>query len=307
MKAYNSPKGLLAALLAVILVFTGAVLYEHGVIDEDLYLKIISAAKSETTAFSGLEVHFIDVDQAGCVLILAPEKTVLIDAGDIGYGKKIENYLRTKGVFAIDLLILTHPHADHIGSASDILQKFPVGEVLMPEIPEEFLPSTSLFEELLLTLREKNSAVNYAKPKTEYDLGGGVVLEILGPSGYCGDNLNNYSVISRLTYGETGFLFTGDAEKEAELLLLESGADVSCTVLNAGHHGSYTSNSPELLSAAKARYAAISCGYDNDYGHPHSEVLSAFRDFGIKYYRTDFDGSIVFGSDGENITVTTEK
>lgn len=307
MKAFNNPKGLFAAILAILLVFIGAVLYEYGIIDDGLYLKILSAAKGEAAFVSDIEVHFIDVGQAECILIRAPEKTVLIDAGDIGCEKKIENHLRTNGIFSIDLFIVTHPHADHIGSAPDILKKFPVSEVLMPEIPEEFLPASSIFEEFLLTLKDKKCAVYYAKPGTEYDLGGGAVLEILGPVGYYGDNLNNYSIVSKLTYGETSFLFTGDAEEEAELLVLDSGADVSCTVLNAGHHGSATSNSTKLLLAAKAEFAAISCGYDNDYGHPHSEILSAFRDFGIKYYRTDFDGSIVFGSDGENITVTTEK
>lgn len=306
MKTNNSPGGLFAALVAVILVFIGATLYEHGIINDELYLKLISVAKIETSESSELEVHFIDVDQAECILIKAPDKNILIDTGDIGYGKRIENHLRKNGVFHIDLLILTHPHADHIGSASHIIERFPVSEVIMPEIPEDFLPTTSLFKELLRSLSKKGCSVLYAEKGMSFELGKGAVLEILSPVGYSGDNLNNYSVISKLTFGETSFLFTGDAEEEAELLLLSSGSDISCTVLNAGHHGSSTSNSVAFLKAASPEYAAISCGYGNDYGHPHKEVLSAFKDFGIKYYRTDYEGDIVFGSDGKNITVSAK-
>lgn len=302
----NSPKGLIAALLAVLVVLAAAVLYEIGFINEDLYLKLVSAAQGEKASSSELEVHFIDVGQAECILIKAPKKTVLIDAGDIGHGKTIENYLRTEGVIAIDYFIATHPHSDHIGSAADVLGKFPVAEVIMPEIPEEYLPATSVFEDFLITISRKNCAFSYSENGRKIELGKGAFLEILGPAGYSGDNLNNYSVISKLTYGETSFLFTGDAEEEAELLVLSSGADISCDVFNAGHHGSSTSNCAAFLRAANARYAAISCGYNNDYGHPHRETLAAFRDFGIDYYRTDYDGSIVFCSDGKTISVFTK-
>ena len=143
MNLSNSPKGIIAALLAMLLVFIGAVLYENGFITEELYLKIISSARGGISESSELEVHFIDVDQAECILIKAPEKTVLIDAGDVGYGKIIESYLRTEGILTIDYFIATHPHADHIGSAADILRKFPVAEVIIPEIPEEYLVTAS--------------------------------------------------------------------------------------------------------------------------------------------------------------------
>lgn len=308
MKTHNKkPGGLLAALLMIAIVFISAVLYENGVITEELYLKIISATEAGGYSSSELEVHFIDVGQAEAVLIIAPEKTVLIDAGDVGCGTDIRNHLRTCGIYSIDLFIATHPHADHIGSASDVLSKFPVAEVLMPEIPAEYLPTTSLFENFLVALSENGCAVSYAEAGMKYDLGGGATLEILGPEGEFGNNLNNYSIISKLTFGETSFLFTGDAEEKAELAVLNSGADISCTVFDAGHHGSHTSNCDEFLDAANPIYAAISCGYNNDYGHPHSETLSAFKSRGIEYYRTDYDGSIIFGSDGKTVTVKTEK
>jgi competence protein ComEC len=308
MIAFNqSPSGFFAAFFAVIIVFISANLYEHGIISEDFYLKVLSATQSGITESSETEVHFIDVGQAECILIKTPGKSVLIDAGNLGCEKKIENYLRTNGVYVIDLFIATHPHADHIGSASGIVERFPIGEVIIPKIPDEFLPTTSLYEDFLRTLSKKNCSVSYSETGKIFGLGGGAILEILGPEGYSGDNLNNYSVISKLTFGETSFLFTGDAEEEIELSLVSSGADISCTVLNSGHHGSSTSSSALFLKTANPVFAAISCGYNNDYGHPHRETISSFNDMKIKYFRTDYDGDIVFRTDGKTVTVSTRR
>ncbi len=306
MIANFKPKGLIAAVLALLIIYLSAVLYESGIISDEFYLKLISAVNTEITS-AELEVHFIDVGQAECILIKAPEKTLLIDSGDIGFGKTVENYLRKSNVHYIDVFIATHPHSDHIGCASDIVKKFPIGEVIISEIPKEHLPTTSLFEDFLKTLKSRNRKVSYAKVGRVFELGGGCVLEILSPEGDKGDNLNNYSVVSKLTYGETSFLFTGDAEEIIEQELLASGKDISATVFNAAHHGSSTSNSEDFLKAVGAKYAVISCGRNNDYGHPHKEVTSRFKKLGIKYYRTDYDGDIVLGSDGKSITVKTEK
>ena len=308
MKAFNKkPSGLFTALFAVIIVFLSAALYEHGIITEEFYSKLLVSVQNGITETSeeGVSVHFIDVGQAECILIKAPEKNVLIDAGNLGCEKEIENHLRTNGVYKIDLFITTHPHADHIGSASEIIKTFPIGEVLIPKIPEEFLPTTSLYEDFLRTLSKRNCSVSYSETGKVFELGDGATLEILGPEGYSGDNLNNYSIISKLVYDETSFLFTGDAEEEIELALVSSGKDLSCTVLNAGHHGSSTSNSAVFIRAASPKFAAISCGLNNDYGHPHRETISAFSDFKIKYFRTDYDSNIIFRTDGKTVTVST--
>ncbi len=290
--------------MALLIVFISAVLYESGFINDEFYLKLISAANTEVSS-SEVEVHFIDVGQAECILIKTPEKNILIDAGDIGCGKTIANHLHTNGVYSLDLLIITHPHADHYGSAEDILSRFPVKAVLMPEVPKEFLPTTNLYGDFLRTLSRKNCEVGYAKPKV-IDLGAGAKLEIF-ENNYSGDNLNNYSVISKLSYGKTSFLFTGDAEEEVEAALLESGADISASVYSAAHHGSSTSNSAVFLRAVGAKYCAISCGKNNDYGHPHKEIIERLNDYNIKYYRTDHNGDIIFGSCGEAVTVKTER
>lgn len=306
MKLFSKSGGLLTAILAIIVVFISAVLYESGIITDEMYHQIIGTLNPGVSDSSDYSVHYIDVGQAECIAIKTPGKSVLIDAGDVGCDKIIKNYLYANGIYSIDIFITTHPHADHIGSAAEIIKAFPIGEVIMPEIPSEYLPTTSLFEDFLLALSMKNCKVSYAKPGMVFELGEGK-LEILAPFGNMGDNLNNYSVASKFTYGETSFLFTGDMESEAEKALLDSGADVSCTVYNAGHHGSSTSSSDDFLDAANPQYAVISCGYGNDYGHPHSEVISSFRKRGIKYYRTDYDSHIVFSTDGKNLTVKTAK
>ncbi|MBR2042697.1 MAG: MBL fold metallo-hydrolase [Oscillospiraceae bacterium] len=306
MRANSNPSGLFAALLALFVLFVSAVLYEGGFISEKTYNEIIGALNPGISEEYDYSVHFIDVGQAECILIRTPEKNVLIDAGDVGSEKTIKNYLYTVGIRRIDIFIVTHPHSDHIGSAAGIIKSFPIGEVIMPKIPSEYLPTSSVFEDFLRALDKKGCKVSYAKPKTVFELGEGK-LEILSPSGDMGDNLNNYSVASKFTFGETSFLFTGDMESSAEKSLVDSGADISCTVLSAGHHGSSTSNSEEFLDAANPQYAAISCGFNNDYGHPHREVLSAFKNRGIKYYRTDFESHIVFYTDGKTITVKTAK
>ena len=308
MKAYSNPGGLFAALMAIIIIFISASLYEAGLISDDLYLRLISVIEKETvTEHYDLEVHFIDVGQSESILIKAPDKNILIDAGEIGCGNDITNYLRSNGVFAIDIFIATHPHSDHIGSASHILKKFPVAEVIMPKIPGEYLPTTDLYRDLLLSLKRENCLVSYAEVGKTYDLGSGAELEILSPSGNFGDNLNNYSIASKLSFGEVSFLFTGDIEAEAEEAILSSGADISCTVYNAGHHGSSTSNTPAFLDAASPEYAAVSCGKNNDYGHPHREIVAEFKERNITCFRTDYDGNIVFGSDGKDIFIKISK
>lgn len=308
MKAYKNPGGLIAAILAIVVVFISASLYESGLITDELYLRLISAVKTEVTLDSHeAEVHFIDVGQAECILIKTPEKNVLIDAGEIGCENTVTNYLHTNGVFYIDLFIVTHPHSDHIGSAEHILKNFPVTEVAMPEVPDEYLPTTSLYENFLIAIKKKNCAVSFIKAGSSFSLGDEITLDILSPLGDMGDNLNNYSAASKLTFGEVSFLFTGDIEKDAENSILSSGADISCTVYNAAHHGSSTSNTESFLLAANPRYAAISCGAKNDYGHPHKETINLFKKLGIKYFRTDYDGDIVFGTDGKNISVSTSK
>lgn len=254
-----------------------------------------------------VEVSFIDTGQSESVLIIAPEKTVLIDAGDRDSAAKIGDFLSEREVSRIDLFVATHPHSDHIGSGAYVVETFDVEELLIPDIPQESYPTSSTYEKLLLAAEERDTVLTLASPGTEYELGGGVVLKVLAPCSDYGTDYNNWSVVTKLTAGEISFLFTGDIEAVAEADLMASGADLSCTVLKAPHHGSSSSSSAQFLDAANPRYAVILCGSNNDYGHPHREVREAYAARGYEIYRTDLDGSVIFKTDGESITVETEK
>ena len=253
------------------------------------------------------EVHFLDTGQSDCILILTEESTVLIDAGTSDQSGVITDYLDAQGVETIDLLIATHPHADHIGAMTDVLQDFEVKEFLMPDIPDEFQPTTRLWEKLLTAVDEEGCAVTTAAPGREYSLGGGCVLTVLGPVGDYGDDYNNWSVVTRLVCGETSFLFMGDAEKDAENDIMSTGAELDSDVLKVGHHGSSTSSGKDFVAAVSPDDAVILCGAGNDYGHPHPETTELLEGMGVQIYRTDLDGTVVMKTDGGTIAVSTEK
>ena len=206
----------------------------------------------------------------------------------------------------LDLVIATHPHSDHIGGMPDVLSRFGADEILMPQMAEEMVPTTSVFNRLLDAVETQGIPVTAAQPGLAYDLGSGAKLTVLAPlQDY--DNLNNYSVVCRLDCGETSFLFTGDAEKQVEQDLISEGTQLQADVLKAGHHGSNTSSCDVFLNAVSAKIAAVSCGQDNDYGHPHKEVLSRLSERGTAVYRTDLQGSVVFTTDGKEIAAHTER
>ncbi|MGI6402775.1 MAG: ComEC/Rec2 family competence protein [Oscillospiraceae bacterium] len=257
-------------------------------------------ASSPLTLREDLEVHFLDVGQAESILILAPEKTVLIDAGENDQGDLVVRYLKEQGVSSIDLLIGTHPHSDHIGGMDVVLSKMPVETVILPMLPDELIPSTVTFTDLLKAIDEAGLEITPALPGDRYDLGGGALLAILGPlQDY--DNLNSMSVVSRISFGSTSFLFTGDMEKDAERDLVKQEVPLASTVLSVGHHGSKTSSRQDFLEAVQPKLAVISCGLDNSYGHPHREVMERLDALGIRVLRTDLDGTVVLTSDGKTI------
>jgi len=265
---------------------------------------LVSAPIAEAIDYP-IAVHMLDVGQAESILIVAPEKNVLIDAGDNGQGPMIMRYLQSQGVEEIHILIATHPHADHIGGMSYIMQNMPIGLLIMPDIPEAILPTTRTFNTFLTTIIEMEIEAQPAQPGILYDLGGGADLEILGP-GLEFSSVNDMSVISRVTYGEARFLFTGDAERAAELWLAEQ-ENIGADVLSVGHHGSNTSSSQVFLDAVSPQVALISSGIDNSFGHPHRDVISRLSGVGAEIYRTDIHGTVIVAYDGERLFVYTER
>ena len=259
----------------------------------------------------GLQVYFLDVGQGDSELIRIPAEgdyfNVLLDTGEYAYADGLTNYLRDLGVERIDALICSHPHTDHMGCMARIVQRFDIGSVYMPLLPEDQTPTTSAYEALLDRVLEKGLVITQLYADVPIDCPAGAEFQVMSPEkDAVWDDVNNYSAVIRLSYGETSFLFTGDAESDSEELILDAGYDLSADVLKVGHHGSSTSTSEPFLAAVDPRWAVISCGKDNSYGHPHRETRQLLGDWpGLTVYRTDQDGTVLAQSDGEQITFET--
>ena len=254
------------------------------------------------------KVCFLDTGQSDCSLILTENATVLIDCGEIGCERTVCTLLKKYGVKTIDIFVVTHPHSDHIGTASAVFSEFEVKRLLLPEIPREYISDTQLYDELLSSAKaEKGCVVSFAKPGDVFSFEDNSRLIVLGPIDCYFDNINNWSVVTKFVFGETSFLFTGDMEASAEADLIASGADISCNVLKIGHHGSRTSSTDDFLSASNPDFGLILCGSGNVHGHPHDGVKQALKAHKIKVFRTDLDGTVTMSTNGSEISVETEK
>lgn len=248
-----------------------------------------------------LKVHFLDVGQGDSIFIELPtNETILIDASIKEASNKIINYLREEKVSKIDYVFATHPHSDHIGGMSAVIKAFDIGQIYMPKA----VTTTKTYENLLLTIKDKNLKIKTAKAGNTIIDTDDLKLVVLAPNQDSYESLNNYSIVLKLTYKEKSFLFTGDAETLSEK---EITGDVEADVLKVGHHGSRTSTSQAFLNKVNPSYAVISVGLNNDYKHPHQEVIDRLEKKNIKIYRTDQNGDIMFTTDGYNIDVKVEK
>lgn len=251
-----------------------------------------------------LKVHFIDVGQADCILIQAPTgENMLIDAGNNDDKDTIVSYLNAQGVKKIDVLVGTHPHEDHIGSLDTVIDTFDIGKIYMPKATT----TTKTFEDVLTAVRNKGLKITAAVGGTSINFSPDTKVEVLAPNSNEYKDLNNYSAVIKLIYGNVAFLFTGDAEHISETEMLAQNYNLKADILKVGHHGSNSSTTESFLAAVKPSYAVISVGKGNDYGHPHKEVLSRLFEADIEVYRTDESGTVVFTTDGEKIEVKTDK
>lgn len=256
-----------------------------------------SAELQNSSIVKGLTIHFIDVGQGDSILIQTPSgQNMLIDGGEREQGEKIIKYLDKHNVDEISVIVATHPHSDHIGGLIDVLKKIPVGKIYMPKVNH----TTPTFKGFLNTIKDKGLKVSTARAGINIPLQG-VEASFIGPVDCRYENLNNYSAVVLLKYGSTAFLFTGDAEKESEEEILGSGVNIKADLLKVGHHGSSSSTSKEFFEKVSPQYAVIMCGKHNDYGHPHKETIDLLLQNGVKIYRTDELGTIVFSSNGKTI------
>lgn len=259
-----------------------------------------------------LTMNVFDIGQGDAALITTPlGKTILIDGGPDD--PVVDKLGRTLPFFKkdIDAVILTHPHADHVVGLVSVLKRYKVKEIFYTGA----VHTSSVFIEWLTLIKEKQIPMHIISHKEDVQFDEGVKLTFLYPDhelagvedateekrGQKKNNLNNTSIVFKLSYGRTHFLFMGDAEVPVEETLLASGVDLRADVLKVGHHGSHSSTSEEFLRAVLPRYATISAGRNNDYGHPHLSTLKRLERFGVHPYRTDTEGDIAIMSDGEKI------
>ena len=264
-----------------------------------------AASQTGTTPSDGqdaaFQMHVIDVGQALSVLVECDGQFMLYDGGNVDDGSLVVSYLQNQGVEQLEYVFCSHAHEDHVGGLAAALAYFPAYHVYSP-VTEA---STKCFKDFVKYTQQQNLQVEVPAVGTQWALGSATVT-LLGPVTQYSET-NNTSLVLRIDYGVTSFLLTGDMENTAETDLVNSGANLKADVLQVGHHGSSTSTSYLFLNAVLPEMGVISCGTGNKYGHPHEETLSILRDAKVDVYRTDLQGTITIGSDGQNFTVGTER
>lgn len=249
---------------------------------------------------STFSVRFIDVGQADAALVQCDGHYMLIDGGNKGDSDLIYSVLKKVGVPKLDIVVGTHAHEDHIGGLPGAFNYTTADLTLCPVTEYD----SKAFRDFAKYAEEKGGGITVPKVGDTYSLGSAKIAILAVNST---DDTNNTSIVLRIDYGKTSFLFTGDAERPTEEILLERNANLSATVLKVGHHGSDTSTTYPFLRSVQPKYAVISVGKDNDYGHPHEEALSRLQDADVEIFRTDLQGDVFCTSDGTNVTFGTEK
>ena len=252
------------------------------------------------TSEERLEVTFIDVGQADSILLENEGHYMLVDAGNNEDGPKLVNYFKNQNIHQFDYVIGTHPHEDHIGGLDNIIEGFDINTFYMPDV----ITTTKTFEDVLDALGEKNVTLSIPKTNSTFKLGDATV-KVLYVGTEDESDLNDTSIVLKVTYQNVSFLLTGDASTKVEEKL--NPADLESTVLKVGHHGSSTATNEKFLNTVNPKYAIISVGENNQYEHPHTTVLNTLAAHNITTYRTDQDGTIKVITDGTNIEINTSK
>ncbi len=250
---------------------------------------------------AGLIVHFVDVGQGDCVLLESGDSFALIDAGEYSESKNVVSYLNRANVDSLEYIISTHPHSDHCGGLSEVIRNFDSSVLISPDADSD----SDTWEYVLDAADERGLVYETPQVNETYPLGEATITILSPASDSVYSNLNDYSIVCKVEYKNTSFLLTGDAETVVEKELVRSGMDITADVLKCGHHGSSTSSCEEFLDAVNPSAAVVSCGKDNDYGHPHRETLDALSTRNIPLWRTDKSGTIVALSDGEKISINS--
>ena len=259
-----------------------------------------SENKGTTENVEKMKVHFLDVEQGLCILVELGDEVLIYDGGERDTSSFVVSYLQDQGITEIDYMISSHYDSDHVSGLIGCLNAFEVKNV----IGSDYEHNSKLYLSFMDAVEAEGLEMQYPEVGTQYQLGNAVIT-ILAPADIVKDS-NANSVAIKLTYGESDFIFTGDADYSSERDMIASGIDLDCEVLSVGHHGSASSTSENFLIATTPEYAVISCGAGNSYGHPHVEVVEMLEVMEIDVFRSDVQGTVVAETDGKTITWSEE-
>lgn len=308
---YNSNKRkrkekltIVIAIVLLIFSFVISCLEKYDIFTWNDLNKTTGALNGPVNPDSSFSIYYLDVGQGDCTIIKSNDNVMMIDTSTKNHTLDIQEALKSLSIEKIDYLVITHQHDDHMGSAKDIIDKYEVANIIMPKLSDINMVTTTGYESLLKSIANRNVNAIPATVGESFKLGDATV-QIFSPSQQ-DEDLNNMSVVLKVVYGETSFIFQGDAEKTVEKQLLNSDYDLNADVIKLGHHGSNTSSTEKYLKAVNPQYAIISCGADNSYGHPHDEVIDRLKNNNISFFVTAQTGDVTVTSDGENIDIQTQ-
>lgn len=294
----------LVEFVCAVLIFLGIFIYQEffespELKEESQFRQTENIKEVNLEGNSNLKIYFIDVGQADCILINNNGEYALIDAGNNEDGKKLVTYFNNLGINSFKFAIGTHAHEDHIGGMDDIIKNFSIEHFFMPDV----ITTTKTFEDVLNALEDKKLLFETPEVDATFSLADSkfTVLYI----GTDKTDLNDSSIVLKMQYKDTSYLFMGDATSKVEKEILDK--DITSDVLKVGHHGSQYSSTAQFLKKVNPKYAIIPVGKGNSYGHPRSVTISKLEKMGTKIYRTDKDGTIILNSDGKGISFETIK
>lgn len=304
---YSLFKSRIIPILLAVMIFISCVislLDVFGIVTWNQIFLLTGVVNGVTPSKSAFAVYYLDVGQSDCTIIKCDDEVLLIDTGTTNQVYSIRESLYTLEIKDIDYMIVTHQHDDHMSGASELIKYYNVSNIMMPKLTDVNLVDSLTYKNLIKTISEYDVNPIAIESGYTFKLGSSFV-EVLTPIKQDKD-LNNMSAIIKITYGDTSFIFQGDSDQKIEKQLINLGFDLSADVIKIGHHGSKTSSDDVYLNEVNPDYAVISCGPDNNFGHPSYSVINKLEDKGIATYVTSLHGNIIATSDGNNVTLVTD-